>query len=104
MRHAPYSTFDDSVSLAGMGAEAPVSRTAVVMEKLAWMVGLPGRVMAIRRDMALLGQMDGRELADIGLSRQDVWDAAALPPGQSPGPLFMRRAAERRRAALARRR
>ena len=104
MRHAPTSTFNDSVTLAGIGAETRASRLAVLVAKLAWLAGLPRRVIAIRRDMALLGQMDGRELADIGLSRQDLWDAAALPPGQSPGMLFARRAAERRRAALAHRR
>lgn len=104
MRHAPDSTFSGSVSVLGLGADAPASRAAALVAKIAWLLDLPNRVIAIRRDMALLGQMKAHELSDIGLSRQDLWDAAALPLGQAPGQLFTRRAAERRRAALARRR
>lgn len=104
MRHAPSSTFSGSVSLAGPEADGPASRAALVVAGLVRLLGLPARIIATRRDMALLGRMDARELSDIGLSRQDLWDAAALPLGEAPGQLLTRRAAERRRASLARRR
>ncbi|MDX7953044.1 DUF1127 domain-containing protein [Lichenihabitans sp. Uapishka_5] len=101
MRHAPSSNFIEASPLPGLAA-AP-SRFAVLLGRVAILLSLPGRVAAVRRDMALLGRMTPAELSDIGLSRQDVSDAATLPLWQSPGTLLTRRAAERRRAALPRR-
>jgi uncharacterized protein YjiS (DUF1127 family) len=65
----------------------------------------PVRVIESRRVLATLGEMDDRDLADIGLSRQDLRDATALPLAGDPSPLLAGRAAEREaRARLARRR
>ena len=44
----------------------------------------PARVAQARRDLALLGSMSDRELSDIGLSRQDLRNATALPPDADP--------------------
>lgn len=99
MRHAPYSTFTDATPVAAHPAARPASRVGVVLAKLLWVAALPRRVAAIRRDMALLGGMSASELADIGLTRQDVCDVGALPLGTPPGPLLTRRVAERRASA-----
>lgn len=104
MRHTPSSVFDDAVPFAVARTAAPAARAEAVLRGILWLLGVPGRVIAIRRDMALLGQMSATELADIGLSRQDVQDAASLSVGAAPWSLLTRRAAERRRAALGRRR
>ncbi len=57
----------------------------------------PFRVAAHRRDFATLASFDDRALADIGLSRQDLRDATALPLGADPTSLFAERARERMR-------
>ena len=44
----------------------------------------PLRVAEHRRVLAALGQLDAHELADIGLSRQDLHDVTALPVGEDP--------------------
>jgi uncharacterized protein YjiS (DUF1127 family) len=56
----------------------------------------PLRVVAARQVLARFGAMDDRELADIGLSRQDVRDATALALGEDPSGMFAARARERR--------
>ena len=60
----------------------------------------PVRVMAARRVMGQVGSMSEYELRDIGLTRQDVWDARALPLGTDPGRLFQGRVHERLQARL----
>ena len=104
MQHTPSQTFSDAVPFVPARTVAPAARAAAVLTRLLWALALPRRMMAIRRDMALLGSMSARDLADIGLSHQDVQDAASLPIGTAPWSLLTRRAAERRRAALSHRR
>jgi uncharacterized protein YjiS (DUF1127 family) len=60
----------------------------------------PFRVAAARATLRALGQMDCRELADIGLTRCDVRDASALPLDRDPGELLAARASERQANAL----
>jgi uncharacterized protein YjiS (DUF1127 family) len=83
---------------------APVAQTGawrVLAVRLAGaamaLVRLPARIMAIRRDMALLGAMSDGELSDIGLMRQDLWDASLLPFGTHPGALLSERVESRKR-------
>ena len=59
----------------------------------------PFRVAAARATMRALGAMDGRELADIGLTRSDLRDASALAPDCDPTELLASRSHERRRDA-----
>ena len=59
----------------------------------------PFRVAAARRDLAMLAGMNDMELADIGLSRQDLRDASALALGEDPTRMFSTRVDERRRRA-----
>jgi uncharacterized protein YjiS (DUF1127 family) len=60
----------------------------------------PFRVAATRATLRALGQMDRRELADIGLGPSDLRDAWALPLDRDPGELLARRAGERRANAF----
>ncbi len=57
----------------------------------------PARALQTRRLLDGLGGMSDHELRDIGLTRQDLRDATALPASQDPGELFAARAAGRRR-------
>jgi uncharacterized protein YjiS (DUF1127 family) len=57
----------------------------------------PARVGAARRTMFELAQMSDYELRDIGLTRSDVNDATALPLGDDPSRLLVRRRAWRER-------
>ena len=61
----------------------------------------PFRVAAARATLRALGQMDCRELADIGLTRCDLRDASALPLDRDPSELLVARAHERQVNALA---
>ena len=70
---------------------AASSKLALVLRIVAW----PLRVVAARRAMAQLGAMDDRELADIGLRRQDLRDATALSLGDDPTKMLAARAAGR---------
>lgn len=63
---------------------------------LAW----PAHVTRVRRDLRLLSTMTDHELSDIGLVRQDLRDATALPLDTDPTALFARRARERARRSL----
>jgi uncharacterized protein YjiS (DUF1127 family) len=56
----------------------------------------PFRVAAARAAMHQLGAMNDRELADIGLTRQDLRDATALPAGDDPTRIFAMRVDERK--------
>ncbi len=61
----------------------------------------PFRVAAARAALSALASMDGRELADIGLTRCDLRDVSALALDHDPTDLLARRARERRRGAFA---
>jgi len=74
-------------------AVAATSKLALVLRVAGW----PLRVLAARRAMAQLGAMSDRELADVGLYRQDLRDATALRMGEDPTTVLAARAAERRR-------
>ena len=72
------------------------SRGAAALRRaLAW----PARVGAARRTMSQLARMSDYELRDIGLTRQDVSDASALPLDADPSALLARRRAARERNA-----
>jgi uncharacterized protein YjiS (DUF1127 family) len=60
---------------------------------------LPARLMAARAVLAQLAALDGRELADIGLSRSDLRDATALARGADPTHFLAERAGDRRASA-----
>jgi uncharacterized protein YjiS (DUF1127 family) len=72
------------------GFAAAVSRRLVAM----------GRAWRHRQDLALLSSFDDRMLADIGLTRGDVRDAAAQSPWRDPTAVLVNRATERRRARI----
>ncbi len=57
----------------------------------------PARTLQTRQLLDDLGGMSDHELRDIGLTRQDLRDATALPASQDPGELFEARASGRRR-------
>ena len=73
--------------LSYRGAASAVGRA------LSW----PARVLTARRTMSQLGGMSDYELRDIGLTRQDLFDATALPLDADPSPLLARRRAARER-------
>ena len=66
---------------------------SVVWRTLTW----PARVSAARRTMSELTRMSEYELRDIGLTRSDLNDATALPLGDDPSSLLVRRRAWRER-------
>jgi len=68
---------------------------AALARAMAW----PGRVGAARRTMHELSRMSDYELRDIGLTRQDLSDASALPLDSDPSALLVRRRAGRARLA-----
>ena len=65
---------------------------------LSHLVMWPARVAAARRTLRSVATMSDYELRDIGLTRQDVRDAACLGVAEDPGALFTRRVAEKRGA------
>ncbi|MBV9287687.1 MAG: DUF1127 domain-containing protein [Hyphomicrobiales bacterium] len=79
-------------SLARFGSFG--AATALV-RALSW----PARVGAARRTMRELARMSEHELRDIGLTRQDLNDASALPLDADPSALLTRRRAGRARPA-----
>jgi uncharacterized protein YjiS (DUF1127 family) len=56
----------------------------------------PARVMAARRSFAQLAQMSDYQLHDIGLTRQDIWNAASLPLDEDPTRLLAKAMQSRR--------
>ena len=56
----------------------------------------PARVMAARRSFAQFAQMRDFDLRDVGLTRQDVWNAAALPLDEDPTRLLAKAVQSRR--------
>lgn len=101
MQHQPTSTFAPARDLisdpASVGA-VPPARHWNMAAALARLVALPWRFLQARRQLLVLGGMSDRELADIGLLRQDLHDAVSLPVSVTPTSLFQRRVAERRLA------
>jgi uncharacterized protein YjiS (DUF1127 family) len=69
---------------------------SLLLSLLTW----PLRVAAHRRAISELGGLDDRELADIGLSRQDLRDATALPLTLDPTEQLAERARERAEKSL----
>ena len=63
----------------------------------------PARVAAARAALRQLAAMDARELADIGLTPQDLRDATSAPLDKDPTRALAARAAEARTRALERR-
>lgn len=80
-----------------LARSAAAPRRSILLRIAAW----PLRVLAARQAMAQLGAMSDRELADVGLHRQDLRDATALGLAADPTEMFAARAAERRRAKWA---
>jgi len=77
-------------SLARFGYRGAATALA---RALSW----PARVGAARRTMSELARMSDYELRDIGLTRQDLADASALPLDADPSALLVRRRAGRAR-------
>ena len=67
--------------------------TSLAAAIVAW----PTRVAEHRRLMSQMAAMSDHELRDIGLFRQDVADATAVPYGRDPSEVLVERATERRR-------
>jgi len=72
------------------------SLSSLILALLTW----PLRVAEHRRVLGALAQLDDWALADIGLSRQDLRDATALPLAADPTRQLAKRAEERADAAL----
>ena len=60
------------------------------------LIFLPARLIAARAALAQLAALNGRELADIGLSRSDLRDATALRRDADPTHFLAERAVVRR--------
>ncbi len=99
MQHPRSSDFTQAAFLERT-ATPPLRRLSLhrVFQALHWLASRPARFFAYRQEMALLGAMDDRELADIGLRRQDLRDATALPLGETPGAFLQQRVAARKRS------
>ena len=81
--------------ISSLARHASHGTAAALRRALTW----PARVAAARRTMSQLARMSDYELRDIGLSRQDVSDATALPLDADPSALLARRRAARERPA-----
>ncbi len=78
----------------------------IVVTVFAWgarVASWPARVARARAALRQLAAMDARELADIGLTRQDLRNATALAIDEDPTLRLAARAAEARACALERR-
>jgi uncharacterized protein YjiS (DUF1127 family) len=78
----------------GSGPSQAVQQTLAVVSKV---LAYPIRFYQARRDIAQLAAMDDTQLRDIGLTRFDVANAAALPLDRSPTEALSTVVAERRR-------
>ena len=81
--------------MSSLARQASRGAAAAIKRALSW----PARVGAARRTMRELARMSEYELRDIGLSRQDLFDATALPLDADPSALLARRRAARERSA-----
>lgn len=99
MQHPSHSTFATRAAFDGHATELPRANRSKLCRAfgiMAWWAGFPARLAKVRGEMALLGGMSDCELSDIGLTRQDLRDASALPLSEPPDALFQQRIAERR--------
>lgn len=102
MQHPSRSTFATPAAFDRHTIETPRAARSKLHRAIgyvAWWAGFPARLAKVRREMALLGGMSDCELSDIGLTRQDLRDASALPLSEPPEALFRQRLAERGRPA-----
>ena len=81
------------------GAPNSSSTLARIRDLAATVLSWPGRIAQHRALMTRMAAMSDYELADIGLSRQDVSDATAVALDHDPSALLTVRAEERRRYA-----
>jgi uncharacterized protein YjiS (DUF1127 family) len=92
------------VSTTLSSGTAPRAGAAVTMNRILRflagtalaLVSIPARIHRGRQLMRTLAAMDAHELADIGLSRQDLADSGGLPLTSEFGAFFASRAGERR--------
>lgn len=75
------------------------SRFAAFAEIVAVRVAALVKAFRHRSDLTMLGRFDDRMLADIGLTRGDLRDAAAEPIWRDGTQLLVKRARERRTVA-----
>ena len=74
------------------------SLTEQVVSGLGRILLWPARVLRARRELARLATLSDHELRDIGLTRQDLRGATALPLDEDPTRFLAKAVAERRRA------
>jgi uncharacterized protein YjiS (DUF1127 family) len=84
-------------AIAGERAERP-SPPAQVSSGLARILLWPARVLRARSELAALAALSDHELRDIGLTRQDLRGATALPLDESPTRFLAAVVSERCRA------
>lgn len=84
--------YDRPVSASARALGAARAALAALDVVLLW----PFRLLEHRRLLDGMGSLSDYELRDIGLTRQDLRDATALPVGHDPGTFFAARAASRR--------
>ena len=70
--------------------------TRTLSVSLRAMLSWPATVYRARQDMEQLGRMSERELRDIGLIRQDLYDLEALPLSRNPTAMLGLRVHQRR--------
>ena len=75
---------------------SPATRLRLVFLSVGGWLKAFARARRHRRQAAMLAQLDGRMLADIGISRADLRDAFSEPFWQDPTGLLRERALERR--------
>jgi uncharacterized protein YjiS (DUF1127 family) len=97
---APIETQEDRMSTSTstlQNAAAPLARpiATVAAAFLARLMRL-ARAIKHRHDAAMLGGLDDRMLADIGLTRSDLRDAFSEPLWRDPTTILVSRATERR--------
>ncbi len=97
-RQGPWA---DSVREGSSPCRSKVIASPSLVERVRRAAAWPFRVAATRATLNALAAMDGRELADIGLTRSDLRDVSALALDHDPTALLARRARERRRSAFA---
>jgi uncharacterized protein YjiS (DUF1127 family) len=91
---APMPVSSQSVACGPHGRSWGLLRQA--LHGLRRIVSWPARVVKARRSFGPLARMSDYELRDIGLIRQDLWNAASLPLGEDPTRYLARTAAEAR--------
>jgi uncharacterized protein YjiS (DUF1127 family) len=75
----------------------PRATLSFVLTGIVFGIGRIVRALKNRRDATMLAELDGRMLADIGLTRSDLRDAYAEPLWRDPTDILARRARDRRR-------